>query len=643
MKTKIYVTCTIFFLIFGYTVFADDEIVPDVPPVVEEQPQPPQDPTPVPQETILIRNGETVVYSGLIDLPTDGTINVPDQAGVLHAVSTRSVLGILYALDETDDNFSLSNIEFYSSFNSLYLKCITIQSDTLCDNWQYTVNNTTPSAGIDSTLLSGGESIGLYFGSPHRVSLSSSTLIANDLLTAKAESYNYQNNTWSPLLRVTIGVTVINPDDPYNPTVVTSSAVDDNGNANFILSEPGSYMIGIAEDYYFPTYSLTVTAGPVHTIGSGSTPVSVFDISKAISYLQSAQGSDGSFASSDMYTDWAAIAYQGAHVSGSQYDLLVEYLRSHSHVSTSLTDNERKAMTLLSLGFDPYNFEGTDYVAGIISRFDGTQFGELSLVNDDVFALLPLSYAGYTSRDEIIIKDISFILSRQNPNGSWENSVDMTAATIEALTGFRSVEGVSSSLDKATEYMKSMQQADGGFGSVFSTAWAAQAESSLNALWKVNGIAMSDYFATHQASDGAALPAEENLSQRIWATSYTILGSLHLPWTSIMHSVSKPAVPTVAPAIQIEKVEPLISIEEKQDIVETPEQKHIQVEPITPVIREVKVSQKKVIEKLPELVEEKQLPLTASASSSGTPIPRAIAFMSTLTIIGAVIIFRFWR
>ncbi|KKU49617.1 MAG: Conserved repeat protein [Parcubacteria group bacterium GW2011_GWA1_47_10] len=65
-----------------------------------------------------------------------------------------------------------------------------------------------------------------------------------------------------------------------------------------------------------------------------------FSVEDALDYLKNVQGPNGSFANSLLYTDWAAIAYAAADVSGDSRNSLLHYLESNNSVSSLLTDNE---------------------------------------------------------------------------------------------------------------------------------------------------------------------------------------------------------------------------------------------------------------------------------------------------------------
>src|SRR5665811_1693163 len=123
-------------------------------------------------ETFIIRNGDTVLWTGSVPLPSAGDINVLDKNGTSHSVNARSVLGILYSIDASVGSFNISNLEYYDSFGSFYIKCISDVSDVeSCDYWQYAIDNATPWQSIDNAILSGGETVGIYFGFPRHLIL----------------------------------------------------------------------------------------------------------------------------------------------------------------------------------------------------------------------------------------------------------------------------------------------------------------------------------------------------------------------------------------------------------------------------------------------------------------------------------------
>lgn len=294
--------------------------------------------------------------------------------------------------------------------------------------------------------------------------------------------------------------------------------------------------------------SLAAPAPPA-PIGGGIPSPRQFDIPLAISYLSGKQHADGSF-DSVLLSDWAAIAFAGGDAGDAQKKLRA-YFASTTPALSTVTDYERHAMALEALGINPYDGAGTDHIAHIIGAFDGTQFGDTSLVNDDIFALFPLLHAGYGVSDEIIQKSAAFIISKQSANGSWENSVDLTAATIQALTQTTSVPGATQAISKAREYLKSKQQANGGFGDEFATSWALQAISSLGEpamSWIPAALNPKDYLGNFQQADGSVGLSSGNTQSTLWATEYAIPAIEGKSWNSLLQTFPKP-IPVLSASI----------------------------------------------------------------------------------------------
>ncbi len=487
----------------------------------------------IPSENILIRNGENIIYNGTVLLPEEGTIDIQG-----YKVDARSILGILYNLDEKDNNFSLSNLIYYKSFESFYLKCITTTSE-FCDNWQYVVGSVTPTSSIDKTILKGGESIGLFFGNPHQITFDKTSINKNESITANTQKYNYLDDSWIPLLGVTVGVTTVNPIDEWIPIVVSENPVDENGKIIINFKEIGNYNLGIKEDYYFPTYPIVVKE--ISSGGGSSIIHNKIDIDKALAYLSSKQNSDGSFGS-DLYTDWAGIAFSNTNLSAK--NKIINYFKNNSLDSDILTDNERHAMALMSLGINPYSGTEINYIKKIVDSFDGEQFGDKDLVNDDIFAIFPLMKAGYSEYDKMIQDDISFILSKQEDNGSF-GSVDMTSAFIQAIENLDNIDGLSIAKEKAEEFLENSQKEDGGFENSFSTSWVILAINSLGgdvSNWEKDNLNPNDYLFSLQQEDGGLESLDKDENSRIWATSYAIPAASGVSWFDLMESFSKPII-----------------------------------------------------------------------------------------------------
>lgn len=267
--------------------------------------------------------------------------------------------------------------------------------------------------------------------------------------------------------------------------------------------------------------------------GGSSQEQKTFSVSKALDFLFQSEEN------SPMYADWVAIA-AGAGDNSDLKTNVSNYLKSNPINSNIITDNERRSMALMALGINPYNGTEINYIKKITDSFDGKQFGDENLVNDDIFALIPLVKVGYNANDEMIAKDIDFILSKQNLDGSWEGSVDITSAAVQSLKPFDSAPSVSSALTKAGLYIKNKQENNGGWGNISSSSWATQAMNVLGESWIKEGKTATDYFNAQQETDGAVLSLSETIENRIWATSYVVPAMMSKPWGDIMQSFQKP-------------------------------------------------------------------------------------------------------
>lgn len=217
-------------------------------------------------------------------------------------------------------------------------------------------------------------------------------------------------------------------------------------------------------------------------------------VQNALGYLQAMQLGDGSIGD-DSVTAWVVmgIAATGqdpnnwaARGSGATP---LDYLERVTPRLQSATDWERQLLAVTAAGRDPTVFGGVDLVAKVRGFFDGSQFGDPALLNDDVFAILALRSAGAPVEDPQIQAAGNYVASHQNADGGWSyqvggvSDVDDTAAALMALarvtvapTGTTPIaSGTSDSLTTNFEanvlpstltYLHAQQLPDGGFPSV---------------------------------------------------------------------------------------------------------------------------------------------------------------------------------
>jgi len=309
-------------------------------------------------------------------------------------------------------------------------------------------------------------------------------------------------------------------------------------------------------DTFQLTYGPWITQIIQVLISEGGGPVTKdiyprrLDVEGAVVFLAEHQQKDGSFGH-PLFTDWAAVAlgaYQGDSASGfyAREKLKEWIVKNPISPGSLLTDYERRAMALMSLGIDPFDGTNVNYITAILKEFDGTQFGSSDILNDDIFAAIVLKKAGYEENVTPLLETLPFILSWQKESGSF-GSVDLTSAVIQMLTQFSSSNKRDEALERAREYVLSKQESSGGFQNTYSTSWALQAIAALNEdgdSWEIDHRTPEHFLALSQDVDGGLLK-EESMENRIWATAYAIPAGLQKTWSDILGDYKNPATATI--------------------------------------------------------------------------------------------------
>jgi hypothetical protein len=172
----------LFFMSFGF-VYAEEITIEEEPASVSEEllVEPASSSFELEQDTASNADAGQEVLSPLVHLsikdrenkaevsdfplPDEGMVAIQDSSGGTHDIDARSVLAVLHSWDQASPDFEMGKLIYYSSFNALYLRCISLQGEEKCDNWLYKVDGKSPSVGMDSFILDGGENIEIYFSS----------------------------------------------------------------------------------------------------------------------------------------------------------------------------------------------------------------------------------------------------------------------------------------------------------------------------------------------------------------------------------------------------------------------------------------------------------------------------------------------
>ncbi|MDO8537814.1 MAG: prenyltransferase/squalene oxidase repeat-containing protein [archaeon] len=287
--------------------------------------------------------------------------------------------------------------------------------------------------------------------------------------------------------------------------------------------------------------------------GAMAFPLSSSDpqIQTALDYLsdqQSQTGDIGGFATSS----WAVMAIESAGEDSVTFGSpsVMDFLRNNSNQLQNSTDFSRYILSLTAAEQNPYSFNGTNFVSAQENFFDGTQFGDITLLNDDIFAILALKSAGKANDYPKIVSAKNFLLSNQEQDGGFAFALtfgsdpDTTAAAIMALVS-AGESSSSSAIQNARNYLKSMQGDNAGFESFGTensntTAWAIMALVSMNespedAFWDVNGASADDFLLTLQDASGGFKWINSSQPD-IYSTSYAIISLVGetLPVNSVL-------------------------------------------------------------------------------------------------------------
>lgn len=522
MDMKKYFKKFLFFIIFvgcssfGFYVFAEEGTINnDVITPEDKKETDPIIPPVVPSEEPVVMP-EPFSVSAQVDVPK--TCSVVDTNGETHTYgdnSSDSYLGIC-ALSVALSQGDISNVGLSNEYPELGLFVISfdgVAADPASEYWALYQNGEFASSGI-STL----------------------PVIASDTISFKLSDFG------GTLTGDQVDITI------------NSLLTDDN-----LGNEGGDDQGSEGDDN---NTSGNFNNGSNSGSSSGGETSDDFSLEEAITFLLSNQSDDGSFGD-DLYTDWVAIGLAKLDLDDDEILKNVKnYLKNDEIDSSSITESERRAMALMALGIDPKDGTDEDYIENIVSSFDGQQIGDEELFNDDIFALIVLSHAGFEKDNEMIKKIVSFIISNQSDDGSW-GSVDMTSAAIQALKNFKKLDGASSSISLGEEYLLEEQEDDGGFKDVYSTSWAVQALSLNNSLDEEREQAV-EYLKNLQEDDGSMTDGDTN--SKVWATVYALPAIYSLSWNDILESFSYEEDNQEDSSVD-EVVEPEIIEEEKEVLI----------------------------------------------------------------------------
>jgi energy-coupling factor transport system substrate-specific component len=270
------------------------------------------------------------------------------------------------------------------------------------------------------------------------------------------------------------------------------------------------------------------------------TPARADDVSRAASWLESAQNADGGFGaspgdtSSAAITGWVMLGLEAAGRNPLDVDRLgrtpVEFLRSSIDEVSSSGDLARTIVALEGAGVDPRSFAGHDLVDELLRhRAENGSFQ--GWPGTTSFSVIALRVAG---ADGGLDKTLSWLSGAQNGDGGWgdlpgpPSNADVTGAAMQAMPNTNAAQN-------GLTYLRKHQRSDGGFalggsGGVNSqsTAWAIQGMIAVGAdpaKIASGGNSALDYLAARQAGDGHYRYSASSDQTPVWVTGEVLVAA----------------------------------------------------------------------------------------------------------------------
>lgn len=274
--------------------------------------------------------------------------------------------------------------------------------------------------------------------------------------------------------------------------------------------------------------------------------------SKALSYVEKAQNTDGGFggapnqSSSPLYTGWVVLGIAAAGENPRDVRngkaTAVSYTRKQLPKATDVGELERTILLLHASGVSARNFGGHDLVAQLtaLRRPNGSWDG---LVDHTSFGILAMRAGGVSTK---ALRGSALWMERQqNTDGGFgfatkggSSDSDDSGSVIQALVAVG--RGKKSAARKALAFLRKTQNPDGGYGQMKgddsnaqSTAWVVQglvaAGSNPDKLHR-NGHTPISYLASLQQANGAVRYSRTSAQTPVWVTGQALTAFARKPF-----------------------------------------------------------------------------------------------------------------
>ncbi|WP_214658884.1 leucine-rich repeat protein [Candidatus Formimonas warabiya] len=242
-------------------------------------------------------------------------------------------------------------------------------------------------------------------------------------------------------------------------------------------------------------------------------------------------GVEGYLDTSGYLSDWVIVGYGNSGVNipanylSSLADDIAAYFENSVNTSSErVTDHERRSIALAAAGKDPTNIGGHNLIERIYNFYVPAKNRDITFqgLNGVIFGLIALDAGEFpVPEDARYSRDwlISYLLNNQNEDGGWDlaatgtSDVDITGMTLQALAPYYTRAEVKTSVDRAVNWLSTVQRPDGGFASTETVnseaisqaviALCANGISPASEAFTKNGKNLLDALLTFRQDDGS--------------------------------------------------------------------------------------------------------------------------------------------
>ena len=475
-------------LVLGYTALADGEVT----------------------IKLRIEGSNETVFSDTVEV---GDCEVTDAGGEVHNLTGMAVCALTNALNEVGIDAVFKDFGF-----GLFLDAI--GEDVTPSDWSYSwsfwVNGQPASVGVDSYPVEAGDELLLAFSVyptvPLIVNLSDVMIVGDPFDIEVSEIVGDYDGSfvWHGSLEPAEGVSLWVDDALFSvgETGVVEVLINEASEIQVWAESVGKVrserqvvqVLVVPEPTSSPSISPSVSptispsvipppsVSPTISPSVSPSPIVVREVMqeereqaarRALGYLRDNQDSDGTIGGT-VVSGWSAMAFgaNGERASDVKQGGVTLWDGLSLASLDKATDVERQIMAVRAAGGNPRDWQTRNLVQDLRSYYKQGQFGEETLINDDIFGVLALLAADESVTTLELRQGVSNIILWQEDNGSWVN-VDLTAAAIQALREYEARGGdinVTQAVEGARDYLRDEQDDDGGWAyNSASTAWVIQA------------------------------------------------------------------------------------------------------------------------------------------------------------------------